>query len=218
MKLIVRDPSARLDTEITGLSWYQDEGVFQGVRESGELVTVFGGTGAGFTFNYIGADESGPVNIYRNGLTEATMASSVEIILTQISPELYATMTGQPIPEGTDEMTSHITTARADLDAARAAVERAERSLQAAESKLYPKEPAAANSIVRFKRMPRGSYSSYDYAAIKAGARWYPTGSTCPARGFSWKELIDWIRDGMEWSPLQVMVATGGDKLRVVKL
>lgn len=50
-------------------------------------------------------------------------------------------------------------------------------------------------SVIRFS----GRYSTgprvYHYAAIRAGGRWYTTGSSCPRQGHSWKSLLRLIND-----------------------
>lgn len=217
MKFRVKDPSATLEADAAGVTLDYQPSRAECVFESGQTLTIDDWRGVSVYFDDIRTH--GPlISRGLDGDLHEGTASIVEVQLDHISPMLYDIMTGNAAPEGSDQMPSHITTVRAELDAARAAVSRAERALQAAENQLYPKQPAAASSVVRFSRTPRGSHTSYDYAAIKANSRWFTTGATCPVSGFTWKELIDWIRDGGQWSPLQVMVATGGDKLRLVKL
>jgi hypothetical protein len=48
--------------------------------------------------------------------------------------------------------------------------------------------------LITFERNLGGKV--YRYAAIKSGARWFTTGSTCRRDGYSWSELLnEFIRD-----------------------
>jgi hypothetical protein len=64
--------------------------------------------------------------------------------------------------------------------------------------------------VITFSRTLNGRV--YRYAAVRTGPRgnrWFTTGSTCPTRGFSWLELLVFIRDGGEAFVEQAPVTAG---------
>ena len=63
---------------------------------------------------------------------------------------------------------------------------------------VIPDEPA--DDLVTFDCYYSDSVKVYKYAARRApldvlGNRWFTTGFTCPEQGYSWAELIEWLRD-----------------------
>lgn len=90
---------------------------------------------------------------------------------------------------------------RIRIDALEAEVRNAEKRLQDAKDRLdnytapIPKEPLPG-SVIRFTILPRLGGNSYHYAAVLAGGRWYTTGSSCPRDGYTWEQLVDFIRSG----------------------
>jgi hypothetical protein len=59
-----------------------------------------------------------------------------------------------------------------------------------------PPEPGGDHVIMEFSWTSPTNGKVYDYAALKAAGRWYTTGSTCPPYGYSWENLIAFIREG----------------------
>lgn len=71
----------------------------------------------------------------------------------------------------------------------------------------YPAQPAVGSTLTFTKRFDRYG-KVYAYAAHRVGSRWYTTGSSCPAGGYSWHELVDFIRDGSGHGDVKVTVAS----------
>lgn len=73
----------------------------------------------------------------------------------------------------------------------------------------YPAEPEVAD-LITFSRELSNRYEGgdattvYHYAARKIGGRWYTTGSTCPARGYTWANLVEQIRNSVSWSEIEL--------------
>lgn len=59
----------------------------------------------------------------------------------------------------------------------------------------FPTEPSKEGAIVQMSlrmRLPNvGATKLYHYAVIRAGGRWFTTGSTCPPTGYTWRGLLD---------------------------
>lgn len=89
-----------------------------------------------------------------------------------------------------------IEVARKKVQQAQAALEEANEELTKA-LKPYPKEPGEG-CILKFAMQHDIGGTTYKYAALRVGRRWYTTGSSCPGGGYAWKELVDFIRSG--WS------------------
>lgn len=89
------------------------------------------------------------------------------------------------------------------IDMARGAVEEAQVALARAQEQLdkavnpYPKEPAAG-AVIRFSLRFDRLGTTYHYAALRVMSRWFTTGKSCPKDGYSWYELIDFIREADE--------------------
>jgi len=107
------------------------------------------------------------------------------------------------------------------LVAARAELERAQGERRAAEARVRmieqrieklrrtPNEPVGEGAIVsfaiRFNPPGFGSQQVYRYAAIRSRSRWFTTGSSCPANGYSWGELCAFIDEHVVFEPLAVL-------------
>lgn len=53
---------------------------------------------------------------------------------------------------------------------------------------------APASDVIAFAKQFEEGGIRYNYAARRAGnGRWYTTGATCPERGYSWEQLLDFI-------------------------
>lgn len=65
-------------------------------------------------------------------------------------------------------------------------------------------EPAPG-SVVKFNVQHELRGTNYSYAAIRAGARWFTTGSTCPRAGYSWGQLNNLASSGATPSNLVVL-------------
>lgn len=87
-------------------------------------------------------------------------------------------------------MTDKIQQAKADIEQARMALQRAQDRLDTLERQTsYPPEPS--EDVVRFSVQFSSTGETYRYAAIKANGKWYTTGGQ---QFDSWTALIDWIR------------------------
>jgi hypothetical protein len=74
--------------------------------------------------------------------------------------------------------------------------ERVQQLRSHAASLRYPSEPSGAERVISFRKRYEGPGAKvYVYAAIRVNGRWYTTGSTCPASGFTWRGLVDFIRE-----------------------
>lgn len=102
---------------------------------------------------------------------------------------------------------------------AEAALNRLERARAAVEkAPSYPKEPDGAITVLRFAIRFDKFKDTYDFAAIRVKDRWYTTGSSCPTMGWSWEELIDWMREADHCYPLHVInVAHSFPQIEVTK-
>jgi hypothetical protein len=82
---------------------------------------------------------------------------------------------------------------------AQAAVMRARTQLEEAQKQLdralinYPDQPEDG-AVLKFALQFESWGPMYRYAALRVNGRWYTTGHSCPDGGYSWRELIDFIR------------------------
>lgn len=77
------------------------------------------------------------------------------------------------------------------IEDARSTLAHAEHQLKELSKPPIPVQPG--HDVIAFERRLGGT--TYRYAARYANGRWYTTGSTCPTRGFSWPELVAFIRE-----------------------
>lgn len=82
-----------------------------------------------------------------------------------------------------------------DMEKVRAEIRRLEQRLAEA-GVLYPEEPMEG-SILRFTyRFSKGGVK-YTYAALRVGDLWYTTGPRSAGTGYTWRQLVDWLRKGV---------------------
>lgn len=77
------------------------------------------------------------------------------------------------------------------IEDARSTLAHAEHQLEQLRKPPVPVQPG--HDVIAFERRLGGT--TYRYAARYANGRWYTTGSTCPPRGFTWPELVAFIRE-----------------------
>lgn len=87
-----------------------------------------------------------------------------------------------------------ISDAEAQVARAIADLERAQANLAKAKTPSYPDEPSR-HAVIAFTLTFEQGEKSYEFAARRVGDAWYTTGSTCPRGGYTWKALIDWMRE-----------------------
>ena len=93
-----------------------------------------------------------------------------------------------------DRRDRRIRDAQHEVEKAQIALESARKQLDKAIT-AYPKEPVDG-AVIRFSlRLDQFGNKVYHYAAIRIIGRWYTTGNSCPKAGWSWYELIDFIRE-----------------------
>lgn len=98
------------------------------------------------------------------------------------------------------------------LEQSRAAYADAQRALEIAEAAQLPTRDG---SVIVFSLVfaPAGS-RTYDYAARLVAGRWYTTGSSCPPRGYTPRELVELIRGAYARTQIDVLEGVS----RVVEL
>lgn len=93
----------------------------------------------------------------------------------------------------------------AEIVALQQSIERAQAKIDYIAS--LPSEPPVDEDgvvVIYFKKTFGSGGRVYDYAAIKArDGRWYTTGPQSP-KGYSWVQLIKWIKDGNEYDEILV--------------
>jgi len=106
-----------------------------------------------------------------------------------------------PNPYDEDDFTvgsRAIRRAEADLRAAESAAARAIRKLEQLANR--PGEPVTDDAdgalVIWFQRTFDNTSRVYTYAAVKAGNRWYLTGSAAP-QALTWDALMDWLGDNL---------------------
>ena len=92
-------------------------------------------------------------------------------------------------------------------------VANAERKLEAARASLLPTKEG---TIVEFALSFVGSFKSYRYAAVLVGGRWFTTGSTCPTRGYSPRELVELVRSAHVHTDIRVLSGSLSRSIEVV--
>jgi hypothetical protein len=73
----------------------------------------------------------------------------------------------------------------------------------------YPDEPT--QMYIGFKLMFTRHTALYSYAAIRVAGKWFTTGATCPPTGYTWKQLVTWMREAYFHGPIQLLGAGYGE-------
>lgn len=149
-------------------------------------------------------DPTGPVivRLYEPGDVVPVTRSSGEVAFHRPSRILYV-----PRKTDTKETPMKKSEIRSQINELRTQLTHLERQL------TRPAEPNTGLIIFR-KRYSAGGVI-YGYAALKSGSKWFTTGSTCPPRGFTWDDLLDFIEKDNTLPPVYEIATP---TLGVVKL
>ena len=92
-------------------------------------------------------------------------------------------------------------------------LDRAQARLDALEG-IPEQDPFVDGAMLRYS-MPRAGYSTTTFVSLRAGGRWYTTGSIIGIQKASWSELVDWW---LEHRVTQITLLLPGDTLNLASL